>query len=202
MRTKVLYVVAGLILTLGVAEASLRILENRLPPSTHWPTVETDVKFDRLRELSEADVIFLGSSITEAGIDPIAFAEESKLDSAFNSGLPFSTPFSNEWWLNHVVLRHVEPKLVVIGLTAWSGGAGADDDLLLSGLESAIESAGEPSARSASACRRSFRVGLQSDRREGKGASDGSWSSDRLLRPVHRRVSTPRPAVERPAGDA
>jgi hypothetical protein len=106
--------------------------------------VETDVKFDRLREMSETDVVFLGSSITEAGIDPVAFAADSKLDSAFNSGLPFSTPFSNEWWLNQVVLRHVEPELVVIGLTAWSGGVSAADDLLLPSLESAMTSVGEP----------------------------------------------------------
>jgi hypothetical protein len=144
MRSKVLNVVIGVILTIGTAETTVRVLDNRLPPSTHWPTVETDVKFDRLREMSETDVVFLGSSITEAGIDPVAFAADSKLDSAFNSGLPFSTPFSNEWWLYQVVLRHVEPKLVVIGLTAWSGGASADDDLLLPSLESAITSAGEP----------------------------------------------------------
>jgi hypothetical protein len=144
MRSKVLNVVIGVLLTLGIAETTLRLLENQLPPSTHWPTVETDFKFRRLIEMSETDVVFLGSSITEAGIDPVAFAAESKLDSAFNSGLPFSTPYSNEWWLNQVVLRHVEPKLVVIGLTAWSGGASAGDDLLLPSLESAITSAGEP----------------------------------------------------------
>jgi hypothetical protein len=144
MRSKVLNVVMGVILTLGIAETTLRVLDNRLPPRTQWPTVETDVKFHRLREMSEADVVFLGSSITEADIDPVAFASESELDSAFNSGLPFSTPFSNEWWLNQVVLRHVEPKLVVIGLTAWSAGAGADDDLLLPSLKTAINSVGEP----------------------------------------------------------
>ena len=137
--------VLGMMLTLGLAEASLRIFDDRLPANTDWPTMETDVKFDRLREVSEADVVFLGSSITEAGIDPIAFAEKARgVDSAFNSGFPFSTPFSNEWWLNEVVLRQVEPELIVIGLTAWSKGAASADDPLLPGFESAMASAGEP----------------------------------------------------------
>jgi hypothetical protein len=144
MKSNVLRVVLGMVLTVGIAEASLRVVDDRLPPSTDWPTVETYVKYERLSELSQADVVFLGSSMTEAGIDPVAFAEASRLDSAFNSGLPFSTPFSNEWWLNEVVLRHVDPKLVVIGLPAWSGGTGLEEDLLLSSLESTSASAGEP----------------------------------------------------------
>jgi hypothetical protein len=142
MRTKILSVVLGIAVTLVAAEGLVRTLDDRLPTGTQWPTVETDVKFHRLSEVPEADVVFLGSSITEAAIDPSAFVQESSAESAFNSGLPFSTPFSNEWWLKEVVLEIVEPDLVVIGLTPWSGGSGASGDGLLQGLRSAPTNSG------------------------------------------------------------
>jgi hypothetical protein len=136
MRSRILSAFLGLIVTLAAAEGLVRVIEDRLPAGTQWPSVETDVKFHRLSELSDADVVFLGSSITEAAIDPSAFVQKSRAESAFNSGLPFSTPFSNEWWLSEVVLEVVDPELVVIGLTAWSGGSGASGDGLLQGLRS------------------------------------------------------------------
>jgi hypothetical protein len=132
------------IIALGMAEGGLRALGDRLPAKTDWPTVETGVKYELLRQLPEADVVFLGSSITEAAIDPREFVDASGVDSAFNSGIPFSTPFSNEWWLNEVVLENVEPKLVVIGVTAWSGGQRAERDPLLAALRLATVSRDDP----------------------------------------------------------
>lgn len=137
MRAKVITVLVGIALTLAAAEGVVRVIGDGLPTGTRWPSVETDVKFHQLSDLTEADVVFLGSSITEAAIDPVVLVEESGIDSAFNSGIPFSTPFSNEWWLNQVVLSSLRPELVVIGLTPWSGGAGVSGDPLLPGLRSA-----------------------------------------------------------------
>jgi len=139
-KNKLAWVTIGVILVLAAAEGGLRVVGDRLPVRTDWPTIETGVKYELLRELPEADVVFLGSSITEAAVDPREFADASGVGSAFNSGIPFSSPFSNEWWLNEVVLENVEPKLVVIGLTAWSGGRGAERDPLLPGLRSALDS--------------------------------------------------------------
>jgi len=130
----------GVILALAMAEGGLRAFEDRLPVSTDWPTIETGVKYELLRQLPEADVVFLGSSITEAAIDPREFVDASGVGSAFNSGIPFSTPFTNEWWLNEVVLESVEPNLVVIGVTPWSGGQRAEHDPLLAALRLATVS--------------------------------------------------------------
>jgi len=129
---------------LAMAEGGLRALADRLPVRTDWPTIETGVKYELLRQLPEADVVFLGSSITEAAVDPSEFAHASGVGSAFNSGIPFSSPFSNEWWLNEVVLENVDPKLVVIGVPAWSGGQGAERDPLLPGLRLALDSPDDP----------------------------------------------------------
>ena len=123
-----------MILVLAAAEGGLRAIGDRLPVRTDWPTIETGIKYELLRQLPSADVVFLGSSITEAAIDPREFVHASGVGSAFNAGLPFSSPYSNEWWLNEVVLENVEPKLVVIGVTAWSGGQHADRDPLLAAL--------------------------------------------------------------------
>jgi hypothetical protein len=143
-KRKLAWVAVGVVLALAVAEGGLRGLGDRLPVRTDWPTVETGVKYELLRQLPEADVVFLGSSITEAAIDPSEFADASGVGSAFNSGIPFSTPFSNEWWLNEVVLENVEPSLVVIGVPAWSGGQRAERDPLLAALRVATGSQTDP----------------------------------------------------------
>jgi hypothetical protein len=144
MRSRLLTVAVGVLLTLGAAEGSIRILDERLPSGTVWPSVESQAKFELLHDLSDTEVVFLGSSITEAAVDPALFAEMSTANSAFNSGIPFSTPFSNEWWLDEVVLRAVRPEMVVIGLTAWSGGARPDHDPLLSRYQEARAARGGP----------------------------------------------------------
>jgi hypothetical protein len=144
MRSRILAVVIGIVLTLGAVEGLMRILDDRLPTGSTWPSIESEAKFEGLNQLSEADVVFLGSSITEAAVDPVALTEWSQVDSAFNSGIPFSTPFSNEWWLNEVVLHQVKPEVVVIGLTAWSGGLGPERDPLLGEYEKAMTTQGEP----------------------------------------------------------
>jgi hypothetical protein len=144
MRSRILSVALGIAVSVAAAEGVVRILDDRLPTGTEWPSVETDVKYHRLTELPEADVVFLGSSITEAAIDPDAFLAESGLKSAFNSGIPFSSPISNEWWLDEVVLKTVEPELVVIGLTPWSGGSESSGDRLLQGLRAAVRTPDRP----------------------------------------------------------
>jgi hypothetical protein len=139
-RRNLAWVSIGVVLVLAMAEGGLRVFGDGLPVRNNWPTAETGAKYELLRQLPEADVVFLGSSITEAAVDPSKFAGASGVGSAFNSGIPFSSPFSNEWWLNEVVLENVEPQLVVIGLTAWSGGRGAERDPLLPGLQLALDS--------------------------------------------------------------
>jgi hypothetical protein len=144
MKSRVLTVTLGVLLALGAAEGVVRIFDERLPAGTTWPSVESQLKFELLRDLSDTQVVFLGSSITEAAVDPALFSEVSMADSAFNSGIPFSTPFSNEWWLDQVVLRELRPQVVVIGLTAWSGGMRPDQDLLLTSYREVRAAPGAP----------------------------------------------------------
>jgi hypothetical protein len=144
MRSRLLTVALGVLLTIGVAEGLVRILDERLPTGTVWPSVESQAKFELLHDLPSTEVVFLGSSITEAAVDPVLFAQKATANSAFNSGIPFSTPFSNEWWLDEVVLRELRPHMVVIGLTAWSGGVRPDQDPLLSRYQEARAARGAP----------------------------------------------------------
>ncbi|MGH8951753.1 MAG: hypothetical protein ACRDX9_10035 [Acidimicrobiia bacterium] len=138
-------IVLGALLALVAAELGLRVVDEGLPVGTDWPSIETDMKYHQLLGLPEADVVFLGSSITEAAVDPVEFAAISGTGTAFNSGIPFSTPFSNEFWLEQVVLPNVQPDLVIIGLTAWSGGGSRENDPLLLGLQAAMEAEGATS---------------------------------------------------------
>lgn len=131
-------VVAGMLVALGLGEGVLRLSEPIIPPPSVWPTPETQIKQGQLSHLDSIDVVFLGSSITEAAVDPVALSEESGSGLVYNAALPFSTPFSNEVWLDDVVLRSSKPSLVVIGLPAWSSVDRPGSDPLLSGIESAL----------------------------------------------------------------
>jgi hypothetical protein len=108
-----------------------------LPDGRQWPTPETEIKNAQLVDLERRglgiDVVFIGSSVTEAGIDPVRFDRLTGLTS-YNAALPFSSPLSNEIWLREYVLPRVNPKAVVVGLGVWPNESTLTDDMLLSGL--------------------------------------------------------------------
>jgi hypothetical protein len=134
-------VVIGVVLALCLAEIGLRLLSHELPSGSDWPTAEMEVKYQQLSANSDIEVVFLGSSMTEAALDPVEFAAASGLGTTYNSALPFSSPFSNEFWLETVVLEMVDPRLVVIGLPSWSGGDSAESDPVLSRMRTAAANA-------------------------------------------------------------
>jgi hypothetical protein len=137
MKSRLL-VVLGVLMALLVSEAAARMAITALPGAEQWPTLETEIKSRQLSELAEAeveiDVLFLGSSAVEAGLDPTLF--DSLVDAtSYNAAHPFSSPLSNEIWLEEVVLPHIQPSIVIIGLGVWPYESTLENDLLYAELE-------------------------------------------------------------------
>jgi hypothetical protein len=139
MRSTATLVLLGVFLALVGAEIAVRSIADELPDPRAWPTPETQIKFTQIEALEASnaglDVVFIGSSVLESGIDPELLERLSGLTS-YNAALPFSSPLGNEIWLRDFVLPRLEPRTVVIGLGVWPNESTAQDDLLALGLRS------------------------------------------------------------------
>lgn len=130
MRRLPLSWLLGLALPLLLAEGALRVLSPSLPSPAPWPSVGIEVKAERVVALADedVDVVLLGSSITEAGVDPDGLQQHAGL-SAFNGAGPYSTPVSMATWLDDQ-LWALDPELVVLGLPIWGAPDPREDDVL------------------------------------------------------------------------
>ena len=135
--------VLGLIAPLVVAELALRVLAPSLPSPEPWPSVGLEVKSDYAERLvgEDVDVLILGSSVSEAGIDPDLLLDRHGI-SAFNAAGPFSTPIGMQRWLDHS-LWPLDPDTMLIGLSIWGAPEGRADDVLANGLDTVAAHAQE-----------------------------------------------------------
>lgn len=111
-----LLVVAALLL----AELGVRIISPHFPPH-QGPEQEIVVKADQLKALARQrkppDVVFVGPSTTDAGIDPQAFnLVSTHFDHSYNAALKGMTLSLAKRWVARTVLHHVKPKLVVVNV--------------------------------------------------------------------------------------
>lgn len=135
MRNRI-WLLAGFTCALLIGELATRLLEPALPPPSLWPTAETQVKNSQLARLSGGvQIVFLGSSMTEAAVDPELLKALAGTDTVYNAALPFSSPLSDELWLTDVVLQHISPSIVVIGVPAWPAHSAIESDPMRSGIE-------------------------------------------------------------------
>lgn len=112
----------GFLSTLLVVELGLHLATDEMPGTSRWPLFETHIKSRQVVELEpEIDVLFIGSSITAAGIDPTRLERTTGL-SSYNAGIPGATPVSQLSWLEHVVLPETRPSTVVVGLLPFPVG--------------------------------------------------------------------------------
>ena len=113
--------VAGLIalvLPLAFAEVAVRSIEDRLPIPDGWGTPEIPYKLGLLPEAG-ADVLVLGSSVTDAGVDPslldaLAPTERGTFNGSLGAGtLEMVAVAARELWL-----PALKPKVVVLGVVS------------------------------------------------------------------------------------
>ena len=118
-----------------LAEALLRLpfvqaaLPAPAPSLWHAPLVEDKVEYFRTFAAShDIDVLFVGNSTMQAGVDPAAFDADRTAQGAggdsFNASIEGLPPSVNKEFLK-MYLRYASPRTVVIGLTPQDLNAGS-----------------------------------------------------------------------------
>jgi DltD protein len=104
-----------------VFELVLRAIEDQLPPIERWPTSQMSAKVKQMEQLvsdgEQIDVVFVGSSVVEEGIDPVTFNSVAN-GTAYNAALGAASMRSLERFVVDVVLPLTQPDTIVIGVTA------------------------------------------------------------------------------------
>jgi len=112
-------IVPLIVLTLvtGV-ELGARKVENRVPEPLTWDTQFSQDKATQIADWGpRLDVVFTGSSVAQANLDPGLFSTLSpQFEDGYNAGLPSRTPMVWRQFLLDTVYREHCPSLLVIGV--------------------------------------------------------------------------------------
>ena len=115
-------VVAVMALVVLVAEIGVRAAAPKLRDPLLWPDWEAQHKvaaMDALAARGGASVVFVGSSMVNAGANPaLASRLLSQRRPAFNASLNGSDMFTTDMWARKVVVPRLHPKVVVIGFSS------------------------------------------------------------------------------------
>ena len=115
-----LLTLSGIMAVLLVAELGVRLVGHDLPATSGWPSVSTEVKAQQLSDMASTPAfLIIGSSVTEAGIDPALLEAAGTAATAYNSAFPFFSPAAAEVWLARFVPSWDGVEFLVIGLPAW-----------------------------------------------------------------------------------
>ena len=116
--------IVALVATLLVAELFARVVSSHLPPLLTGDSYEMQLKSERLEELAagpaadQPEVVFLGNSMTDAGVSPETFATTSgSYDRAYNAALVGAPVGSQARWAEDFVLDGLDPEVLVLGVS-------------------------------------------------------------------------------------
>ena len=113
----------GVIVVLVAAELGTRAIASGLPAPLQWQSYETQRKVEQIDALSHhggADIVFLGSSLTDVGFEPSVIDKEIGGGvTSYNAGLASSIPRMDVDWAESVVIPKLHPKMLVLGLGAY-----------------------------------------------------------------------------------
>ena len=120
-RLTVLVLVALAVLL--AAELATRAIEAHLEAPLEWQSYETQTKVSQMDALGKhggADIVFLGSSLMDTGLEPTIF--DGQLGGhvvGYNAALSSSIPRMTEPWAQYVVVPKLHPKVIVLGLDSY-----------------------------------------------------------------------------------
>jgi hypothetical protein len=106
---------------LAALELGTRAIERWLPTPLVWHSYEAQRKVEQMDQRAPhgVDVVFLGTSMTNAAVIPSLFdSTYGGGITAYNAALSSGRPRLMEAWGLHVVLPRLHPRLVVIGVSS------------------------------------------------------------------------------------
>lgn len=120
---------------IGFFELGIRTVEERLPTLSEWPTVETEVKSAQLAALADQlTVVFVGTSVTESGVDPAQLVSMGAAEGAYNAAFPFYSPAAADVWLTEITTPWSGLEYLIIGIAPAPPPRHPSDDPLFNGL--------------------------------------------------------------------
>lgn len=105
----------GFTAALTLVELLLILTAGHTPERSIWPTPQAAIKHFLASDGADPSVLFFGSSITEASIDPDHVGNAD----GFNAALPFSTPTSSEVWYRQENGFSTSAEVVILGIPPW-----------------------------------------------------------------------------------
>lgn len=110
------------LVVVGSSELAIRAATDRLREPLLWPNWEVQNKIEKMDELADrggASVVFIGSSMVNAGADPGLITQMLNLRRpAFNAAINGSHTRSNDLWARELVVPRLRPKVVVVGFNS------------------------------------------------------------------------------------
>ncbi len=133
-----LLVAVGVLL---VAELGVRALAGPLHEPMVWRDRETSAKAAQIAGLGDAggaEVVLVGSSMTNAAVDPVALTEALGTSRpAYNAALNGASTPTLATWVEEVVIPQLRPDLIVVGLSSRElNGRGRNQDEELTSFSS------------------------------------------------------------------
>lgn len=118
VRRSLATVATTAVLVLLTIELTVRFLVAPvLPTPQEWPSDENQVKAQDLEEMRSGGTVFIGSSMMDAGVDPIRFQAESGSEIAYNAALLGADARMMRDWTLAYVEPVATPETVVIGFS-------------------------------------------------------------------------------------
>lgn len=106
------------VVALLAAEGAARAVEPSLPPPPGWPNLEIADKHDAIRRHGAVDLLVLGSSVADAGIDPATLPDTVAGDrGGYNSALLSASLQVTATWATEIAVPELDPDTVVLGVS-------------------------------------------------------------------------------------
>ena len=115
--------IAAFVMIVALSEGAVRVAAHDLPTVQRWSSQEEQAKVDQMHALARAGevggVVFVGSSMMDAGLDASAYQQAlgGKVP-AYNASLRSSLEPEVAAWTTHVVLPILRPRVVVLGFSS------------------------------------------------------------------------------------
>jgi hypothetical protein len=117
----------GVVIVLLIAELATRAIGSHLPAPLQWQSYEAqrkDQQIDALAKKGGAQIVYLGSSLPDVGIEPtIVNKQIGGVVTSYNAALASSIPRMTKAWAESVVIPKLHPKVIVLGVGAYDIGA-------------------------------------------------------------------------------
>ena len=122
-RSRLLRVMLVLLLVVLASDLAVGLAQPLLPRPLSWYSYWAQTKADEMSQMqrngAEIDLVFVGSSVVIAALNPEVFTESSACElTAYNGAIAGATMRGLDHWTETIVVPSLNPSTVVIGVTS------------------------------------------------------------------------------------